>query len=309
MNASVFIIIVTYNGRKWIRKCIQSIIALKEPVNVIVVDNNSTDDTLDILDSYQNDSFTILRMTDNLGFGKANNLGIKYALEYDAKYIYLLNQDAYLNSNTISGLIQVMEKSPDYEIISPMQYNGDGTELDFNFKRLIAGKNVLAESTKLIQVKFVMAAHWLIKSTCFSKVGGFDPLFQHYGEDDDFLNRARYCGIKIGISKEFSAYHDRSEREISLQKEIDLFYRNLTAVAADINYSVFQAQLTVFSLILKNVLKMSFSRKLQFLKYHINGYKNFRNKYEQILKTREKYLKKYNHSSSKHDQLPFYDKL
>ena len=72
----VYIIIVTYNAMQWLSKTLSSIPA---EFSVVIVDNNSSDKTLDFINNnYQ--QITVLPQSENLGFGKANNLGISYAL-------------------------------------------------------------------------------------------------------------------------------------------------------------------------------------------------------------------------------------
>ena len=57
-----------------------------------------------------------------------------------------------------------------------------------------------------------MAAHWMIRRECLVKVGGFSPAFAHYGEDDNYVHRAKYHGFKVGILSAAGAVHDREMR-------------------------------------------------------------------------------------------------
>ena len=72
-------------------------------------------------------------------------------------------------------------------------------------------------------VRRVMAAHWLVPRKALEKVGLFDKLFPLYGNDDNWCDRARYHGFKIGIVPEAKAVHDRAKREEAKEKVI---YRN-----------------------------------------------------------------------------------
>ena len=85
-------------------------------------------------------------------------------------------------------------------------------ELDVQFK------NIMKEP-----VRRVMAAHWLVPRQALEKVGLFDKLFPLYGNDDNWCDRARYHGFKIGIVPEAKAVHDRAVREEAEEKVI---YRN-----------------------------------------------------------------------------------
>src|SRR5437870_13044290 len=101
-NKKVFAIIVTYNGAKWIKKCLSSLLASETKVEVIVIDNGSADETLNIVKEFG--SIECVNSVENLGFGKANNIGIAIALERKCDYIFLLNQDAWIEQNTITEL-------------------------------------------------------------------------------------------------------------------------------------------------------------------------------------------------------------
>ena len=69
-----------------------------------------------------------------------------------------------------------------------------------------------------------MAAHWLISRDCLLKVGGFSPIFPHYGEDNNYAERTIFHGFKIGIVPGAIAIHDREYREISAEKRMYMSY-------------------------------------------------------------------------------------
>ena len=104
---NLYTIITTYNGVKWIEKNIQALIESSTKTKIIIIDNGSVDGTQDIVKSFKAVQF--IQSEENLGFGKANNLGIKLALEQGADYIFLLNQDAWIEKNTLSKLLKVSE--------------------------------------------------------------------------------------------------------------------------------------------------------------------------------------------------------
>ncbi|UBZ07456.1 glycosyltransferase family 2 protein [Salegentibacter mishustinae] len=212
----VFIIIVTYNGMKWLARCLES----TTPYPVIVVDNNSTDGTVDYIKSHYPE-IILFEQKENLGFGQANNNGISYALDKGADFVFLLNQDAYLFPDTIENLIKLQKQNSKYGILSPVHINNDEDKLDANFSNYISfHKNpylisdfVLRKPLKEIYpVPFVNAAAWLISKNCLQTVGGFDPIFFHYGEDDNYCQRLKFHDYKIGVTPNEFVIHDRSNR-------------------------------------------------------------------------------------------------
>lgn len=188
-------------------KNIQSLLSSGYSVQIIVADNCSTDDTVSIVEKYP--QVTLLKMTSNLGFGKANNLGIKEALAKGADYVFLLNQDAWVFNNTISSLIKKMEQLPDLGILSPVHFSGDAVNLDESFKVYWNRKIKEIEPYNIDEVPFVNAAAWMVSRNCIEKTGYFEPLFRHYGEDRNYCYRAGYHGFKIGIDKDSHICHDR----------------------------------------------------------------------------------------------------
>jgi GT2 family glycosyltransferase len=233
----VSVIIVTFNGAKWIDNCLKSVYESDIPVDVIIIDNDSNDNTLDIIRSNY-ERAKVFSTGENLGFGKANNIGIAHAINSGAEYIYLLNQDAYVEISTIRELIVLSKRNIDYGILSPIQLNGIGTKYDYNFKNIIETIDSTPHKEPLVAVNFVMAAHWLITRHCISKVGMFDPIFAHYGEDNDYCNRVRYHDMKIGIANDVVAYHDREDRKFDIEKKINQMYRSGIAILTNINFSL-----------------------------------------------------------------------
>ena len=214
-SPNIYCIIVSYNGMKWVENCLISLRNSTYPLNVIVIDNLSTDGTY----NYIKQNFPEIELINaeaNLGFGKANNIGLKIAIEQKADYVFLLNQDAWIETNTIEKLVIIAEENKDYGIISPMHYDGSNQKFDHKFIEYIQQ----TECPDLLQdlwynrlktiysTTFVNAAAWLIPIACVQLVGGFDPMFPHYGEDVDYVQRVHYNKFKVGISPMAKINHD-----------------------------------------------------------------------------------------------------
>ena len=63
----------------------------------------------------------------------------------------------------------------------------------------------------MVEVPFVMAAHWMISRVCLMRTGGFSPAFTHYGEDDNYIDRARWHGFRTGVVTAAKGIHDRDQ--------------------------------------------------------------------------------------------------
>ena len=247
----VLVILVTHNGMHWLPRCIASVAG----ADVYVVDNDSTDGSADYVQA-NCPGVKLIRSAENLGFTLANNLGFDYAIAKGYDYVYLLNQDAWLEEGTIEKLVAVAEAHPEYAVLSPLQMTDGYKEYDNQFAKLVK----VQEGPEPYAVKRVMAAHWLMRVEAVKKVGKFSELFPYYGQDDDWCNRAKYHGWKIGIVPQARAVHDRARRKESKDRIIDRNYRVGSLVRlCDINRPLWERFLFVclFTLV-KSVKYFSF---------------------------------------------------
>lgn len=231
----VLTIIVTFNAMQWAERCFISLTKSTIPLDVFVVDNGSTDGTQDFV-KIKFPYFNFIQSRDNLGFGRANNIGLRYALDNGYDYVYLLNQDAWIQPNTIEELIKISVRNPEYGILSPFQMNKDLIHIDKAFAESVCGyksnPDILNDFfNDTINVVYsasnVMAAHWFMTRQCIEKVGGFSLTFEHYCEDNNYEDRMLYWGLKMGVVPSLRVVHDREFREYSSQKKIYLSYSGI----------------------------------------------------------------------------------
>lgn len=226
----ILVIVVTYNAMPWANRCLASLRHSVVPCDVIIIDNGSTDGTQDYILTHFPE-VELIRNEENLGFGRANNIGLQKALDNNYEFVYLLNQDAWILEDTLKNLIEVSEAHPEFGVLSPMQMKADGLHFEEKFRSYIIPRHQVFSPSltedlyfqrlqDVYEVSFVMAAHWLITSKCLATVGGFSPTFPHYGEDDNYLNRTNYWKFKIGIVPSARAIHDRGDSKWSEEKEI-----------------------------------------------------------------------------------------
>ena len=251
----VLVIIVSYNGMPWLERCLGSVYpgaktchfapeSSETPCpgantgqfapDLYVWDNDSTDGSADYVAKHFPGAY-LVRSAENVGFAKANNMGFQYALDHGYDYVYLLNQDAWLAPGALETLVAAAQAYPDYAVLSPLQYQDGYKEFDKQFGMRYArpsgpryDKNHTssvipseARVSQIVPVRFVMAAHWLVPVAALKAVGPFEEeLFPLYGQDDDWCNRARYHGYKVGVVPEARAVHDRAQRQEPKEKVI-----------------------------------------------------------------------------------------
>lgn len=210
---------------RWYDRCLRSLLSSDVPLEIVVFDNASTDNSVKyIKDNYP--EVYIMESSVNLGFTKANNIAIKYAIQKNADYIFLLNQDAWIERNTISHLLSTFKSKKNVGIVSPVNFNSNKTGLDMYFASFMPWtfvSDAYFNSTKdLYEVQFINATAWLISNDCIQKVGGFDTsLFEHYGEDGNYCQRVIYHGYKIYINANSFICHDKDTYESNYEFKED----------------------------------------------------------------------------------------
>ncbi len=257
----VCVLIVSYNFEQWIDKCIKSVLDSSIHAAILVVDNYSIDSTCQILKK-KYPEVTLIESKENAGFGKANNIGMEYIINNGFEYAFLLNQDAWIEKNTIEKLLEEAVYGKEFGILSPVHLNGKGNATDFGFYKYTGIKNredAVKLKDNVIEYSFINAAMWLMHTSIWLKVGGFAQIFSHYGEDLNWTQRLRKQGYKIGLVKTAFGYHDREERVISfdnffyseyvyfLTEAVNPFYSTPKAIAFSLLASIKKATISLFS--------------------------------------------------------------
>jgi len=218
----VYVIIVTYNGVAWIKKVLTSLKNSDYPLMPIVIDNGSKDGTQDCIKNFFPD-VRLVQSEKNLGFGAANNWGIKIALDSGADYIFLLNQDAYIFKGSIRSTLNILSENENVGIVSPIHFAGNEIDLDFAFYTYIQPKSTPSligdliskvSDKKFYETQFVNAAAWVGRANVFNDLGGFHPVFTHYGEDMEYAIRLKKNNLMLCIDPNFLIVHDRLQNRV-----------------------------------------------------------------------------------------------
>lgn len=284
----IYFIIVTYNAMKWAEKCFTSLRQSSVPVHCIVVDNGSTDGTQKFITS-NFPEVELIQSEKNLGFGKANNIGIEKAYQKGADFFYLMNQDAWIFNDSVEKLLNVYNLHPDKKeigILSPMHIDGTGNKLDIfldkyiahNFETRLISDLYFQTLQPFYEISFINAAHWFLPKETIEIIGGFNPYFFHYGEDLEYVNRILFHKKKTFLVPESKVTHDGKQ---SLSKVDYTKYEDLRIETNIMNPSIPDSLKAEKKALKQSMLKNMFLGKK-------NHYQKLASKYKKIVSEEKK---------------------
>lgn len=231
----VSIIIVNYNGKKWLKNCFDSIAKQTyRNFETVLVDNGSTDASVDYIKKYYPDVRLVINQI-NIGFGAANNLAVKSA---QGEIIFFLNNDTILEKSTLEILLQC-KKDHNYHILGPKIVNYEGKEIYRNHNLSIDVTGYIGDSTKTF---YVDGCALMIGKDDFVSLEGFDEKYFMYSEEIDLCWRAHLYGMKVGVCHEAkikhigggtggsTLFHHRGKHEVPLQRRYEVEKNNLRNV-------------------------------------------------------------------------------
>ncbi len=193
MQHLISVIVLNHNGRQWLEKCIPTIKKQTySPIEIIVTDNASTDDSRDWL-SKNHPDIKILKHDKNLGYAEANNLG---AVAAKGEFVFFLNNDTELRPYTIERLAAAWKSN---SVVTGHQLRtwekddegSAGAGMD------IFGYPYVEDSARNTRIFYADGAMIFVKKEDFMKIGKFDPELFIFEEDIDFSWRAQLFGYKI----------------------------------------------------------------------------------------------------------------
>lgn len=203
------VVIVSYRGSADTRICLASLAASLVPVQVVVVDTTPFDGELSrVLADYP--AVKLIQAEENLGFGRGNNVGIRWALEHtDCPFLFLLNNDAAVFPDSILRLESYLEEHAELSILTPrIAYRDDpgrlwygGGEIDWRRVSAVApgfNEDVNAPTALLERnVTFASGCALFMRRSAMEAIRGFDSRFFMYEEDVEWCLRASSKGFAI----------------------------------------------------------------------------------------------------------------
>lgn len=274
MNISISIIILNYNSSKYTIDCVGSILnSLFNKYEIILVDNNSRPDEFDLLVRYLNDigneNIHLIKNNINFGFALGNIFGISRAR---GKYIFILNNDTLVDKEALGILYAFMEDHSEVSLCIPSQYDKEGIyHSSFAYLPSVANQwlgnglcrifnpSEYVDRRKIYEKPFCIqmgsGASMFFRSSDYLKIGGLDPNFFLYCEEEDICLRMRKEKMNIFFVPDAKIIHyggGSTNRNIEIELE---FYRSLFYFFEK-NYNPISSTLLKLRFFIKEFIKL-----------------------------------------------------
>jgi len=220
----VSVIIVNWNARTYLRDCLHSILRTSESVvrEIIVVDNASNDGSPRMV-SEEFPTVQLICARENLGFARANNLGLRQAT---GSYLAFVNSDVIIHGDCFERLRNHLDEHPEAGLVGPRVFGADGTQqltygpatsiwnmlvrmlaLDKAPGLASAAQGPRSAGSGTREVEVLIGCFWFARRRAIEEIGELDETFFFYGEDFDWCKRFRTAGWKIRLISDASITH------------------------------------------------------------------------------------------------------
>jgi GT2 family glycosyltransferase len=219
MQNKLTYVVISYNSAETIAKLLSDLRTICPNAPVMVIDNASTDQTIDLVNS-QFPEVQLVRNENNLGYAKAVNQGVERC---STEYVFILNPDIRIHSSgVISEMIKWLDGSPNSGATGPLQYKAGKRGERLNFICSYLGWEALRgylyyqihrkwPSPNPIRVPLLNAGCIMVRRSAFQQVGGINPEYFLYGEDPDLGLKLYHHGYECWLLPGVSVIHFREK--------------------------------------------------------------------------------------------------
>lgn len=227
--AKISFVILTWNSSKYIKNCIDSLnTILNFSVQIIIVDNGSTDGTVEILKKYkkQMNNLEVIFLSQNIGTTKSRNIALKL-IDDDANYICILDSDTIINENAIEVMSNYLLQNQNVALVGPAMVN-EHNEYQIPYRKFPNWKIKLLKAFPIRKISkigekmeaypsesisdefecdYLISACWMMRYGIYIKLGNLDEKIFYSPEDVEYCMRARSKGYRIVYLKKAKIVH------------------------------------------------------------------------------------------------------
>lgn len=221
-SPKVMVVILSFNDWGQTLQCLDSFDQVAYPnYEIVLVDNASTNPPIDTVLAKHPD-VTCIRNDRNLGYAAGNNVGLKYAIDRNASYALVLNNDTLLSQDFLAQLVEAGEAEPKAAFLGPLVYHADepgliqsaGGFMTSRWQSYHRGQNQPDDG----QYKETEAVTWvtgcciMARCSALKEIGLIDPDFFIYSEEVDWCLRAREAGTQVLFVPKAKIWHKGVKR-------------------------------------------------------------------------------------------------
>jgi len=218
----VTVAIVTYKSKPELPDCVNSVLASDVRVEIVIIDNDSRDGTLELANelAIQHENIVVINSGSNLGLAAANNLVMPHA---KGEFILMLNPDTVVHRDTISNMLSILIADSEVGVVGPLNVYGDGSRCSsyqkfWNLWHVFVWRVLPYSLPRTMydkwsryregEVLWVSGSCLLIRTALFKAIGGYDPEFFLTIEDVcDLCRRVKQCDYKIVFTPRAEVVH------------------------------------------------------------------------------------------------------
>jgi GT2 family glycosyltransferase len=209
-------VVLNWNAWGFTSRCLEDLAASRRPLDIVLIDNGSTDGSAEQVRAAAGPHVEVVLLPRNLGFCGGMNVGLRRALARGDEYLWWLNNDVAVPSETHQGLVECLNSYDREMVLTPRLLGPDGQEQHVGGSYALDGSRHRLLTCGLF-ADAPLPGSWLTGTALFcrtataSRVGGFDERFFLYWEDVDWSFRARRAGIELGVAPGSAITHHASQ--------------------------------------------------------------------------------------------------
>lgn len=285
---TIAVIIVNYNGIKYNKECINSILNSDYNfIDIIIVDNGSTDNSIEDLKKNYKDEIIIFENRENRGFADATNVGMNYALEKQYKYVLWLNNDTIIEKNMISNLVKCSIDNGKCVVSPKIMYfdhkdiiwsaGGEidwlkGQTIQYGYKEKDIGQYDYQK-----KIEFASGCCVLIPIEVIKNIGLMEEKYFLYYEDTDYCAKMINKNITIMYEPNAKMYHKVSATTGGELSKLYVYYMTRSRLYFNNKYNKKNliASIYIYISCLKKYVKWLINRRYDLISISLKAISDF----------------------------------
>lgn len=262
-----YIIILNYNGWKDTIECLNSLSCIQEDCKIVLIDNKSTDDSIDKLEKWiQNQkelssNLIFIKSSENNGYAAGNNIGIKYVeSQEDAQFIWILNNDTLIQEDTFKNLINCYKnlENENIALLGSKILNEDLTIQSVGFTTKQYSQKEI-EVLSNVEVEHISGCSVFFRVKKIKEIGYISEEYFLYYEETDWMKHIKQKGFKIFTCLSSQLIHKHAKSTGGIYSPFVIYYMTRNQILFNRKYlNSIEYYLFILKIINRNLLKIVF---------------------------------------------------